>query len=42
METAHDMSVSCFQFISISSLGKFMKLAYSLYEKSLSLFYLML
>lgn len=42
MEAAHDMSVSCFQFISLSSLGKFMKPAYSLYENSSSLFYLLL
>jgi len=30
---AYDMSISCFQFISISSPNELMKTTYSLYEK---------
>jgi hypothetical protein len=38
METAYDMSISCFQFISLSSPGELMKTTYNLYENGLPSF----
>jgi len=36
METAYDMSISCFNLIFISSTGELMKTAYNLYENNLT------
>jgi len=40
MKTSYDMFISCFQLISITFPRKLMKIAYSLYENNLTLFYL--
>jgi hypothetical protein len=42
MQTTFDMFIICFQLISISSLGYLVKTTNSLYEKSLTLFYLLI
>jgi len=39
METTYDISISCFQLISVASTGLHTKIIYSLYENSLTLLY---